>query len=121
VDFVNPDKQRIFLISLLAIQFLGVGVWLPTHRDVDYSVWQLQSKVQEHKDNGPCHDTPLSENDYCAICAAAQARVSFKPVFLSFGQFHVVGILEALSLVTPSQQIHFDSFSRRAPPSPHFG
>jgi len=114
---LNVDKRKIFLVTLLTLQFLGVGIWIPTHRDVDYTVWSLQSKVQEHRDNGPCRDTPLSEDDYCAICAAAQARVSFKPVCVSFVQFQIVGLLEELSFVTPSQQLHFNSFSRRGPPA----
>ena len=113
----RSKKLKIFFVSLLLFQFVGVGVWLPTHRDVDYSVWSLQSKVQQTKDNGRSSDIPLSDDDYCAICAAAQARVSFEPVYVSFGQFHVVGLLEELSLVTPCQQLHFDSFSRRGPPS----
>lgn len=117
----RSKKLRISFVALLLIQFIGVGVWLPTHSDVDYSVWSLDSKVQEHHDNGPCRDTPLTENDYCAICAAAQARVSFKPVYVSFGQFQIVGLLQELAFVTPCQQLHFDSFSRRGPPSPLLG
>jgi hypothetical protein len=114
---VSLKSRKIILISILALQFVFVGVWMPTHRDTDYSVWTGQPKVLEHKDSGPCRDIPLSDTDYCAICAAAQSRVSYNPVSITLGQLQIVSQFEVLAPVTPSQQLHLDSFTRRGPPS----
>lgn len=110
-------NTKILAIGLVIGQMLGAGVWLPTHNDADYSVWPGQAKVQEHRDNGPCRDVPLSHEDYCTICAAAQGRVSFKAVSVTPPQLEIVGRIEFLAFVAPSRQLHLDSLSRRGPPS----
>jgi hypothetical protein len=111
------NRRNTLLSFLLAFQFIGVGIWIPTHGDTDCSVWPGQANILEHRDNGPCRDVPLSHEDYCAICAAAQGRVSFKPIHVPSPQLQVLGHIEILAFVTPSQQLHLDSFSRRGPPS----
>ncbi len=113
----SMSKPKILTIGLVIGQMLGVGMWLPTHADVDSAVWPGQAKVLEHKDNGPCRDIPLSNSDYCAICSAAQSRVSPTPVQFTFEQQRVVGQIVAVTFVTSSQQLLLDSFSRRGPPS----
>jgi hypothetical protein len=113
---VSLRSRKRTLVFILALQFVFVGVWMPTHRDTDYSVWPGQTKILEHKDSGPCRDIPLSQDDYCAICAAAQSRVSFTPVHFTVGEPREIGLVDVLAPVTPSQQLHLDSFTRRGPP-----
>jgi hypothetical protein len=113
----KTDLKKSSFIALFILQFVGTGVWLPTHVDVYPFFWPSKAHVSEHTDRGPCRDVPLSRIDYCPLCAASQSRVSFKPVYSLPAGFHVVGLVEEFFLVTPSQQLHLDSFSRRGPPS----
>jgi hypothetical protein len=113
----RPNRLRFLAVTLLALQLLGVGVWLPTHADADNLPGTGHAKITEHRDNGPCRDVPLSSSDYCAICAASQNRVAFEPVHIEFSTQNVVARFNLIRTTLPRQQLLFDSFSRRGPPS----